>query len=78
MDITASTKLRDILREMVTAEVLLVTRVEDAGIAGFRDLYELNYRKDAFEPSRANRKATRLARTIALNINGKVEALVMS
>jgi hypothetical protein len=78
MDIVPSTKLRAILRELVADEILLVTRVEDEGIAGFRDLYELNYHKASFEPSHPNRRSAKMARTIKATINGKVEALQLS
>ena len=47
MDITASTKLRQILAEMAYAETLTCVREDNAGIAGYRFVYSLNDHKDA-------------------------------
>lgn len=77
MDITPSTKLRKILAEMVTAKLLEVEEVKDAGIAGFRNLYSLNDEREAFAEKHPSRRATKIERSIRLNINGKVEALVL-
>lgn len=67
MDIIPSTKLRNILDEMVAEYLLIVTMESDAGIAGFRKVYELNYSKEGFSQPHANQKATRVARTIRMN-----------
>lgn len=75
MDIVASTKLRSILGEMIADGTLLFVREDDAGIAGFRVLYQLNYELTGFSEPHANRKSTRIARIIRLTIGGKVEAL---
>ena len=77
MDIVASTKLRQILAEMIAAEVVVFEKQPDAGIAGFRVLYALNYTKAGYSEPHSNRKATKQARQIRLNINGKTEALTL-
>lgn len=76
--IVASTKLRQILAEMVDTGTLTITRQDDTGIAGYRYLYELNNNNDAFSVQHTNAKSARMQRIIRLNINGKVEALQLS
>lgn len=75
MDIVPSTKLRQILAEMVASELLVFVKEENAGIAPFRIVYELNYSKAGFSEPRKNAKAARRSHALLLNINGKVEAL---
>lgn len=78
MDIRPSTKLRDILLEMVLDNTLLMSQQEDAGIAGFRVLYELNPFNDAFSEQHASPRATRMHHAIRLNTSNGVEELWLS
>jgi len=75
MDIVPSTKLRQILAEMIAADVVNFKKEPDAGIAGFRVIYSLNYQHPAFSQPHTNRRAQRIERNIRLNHGGKVETL---
>jgi len=75
MDIVPSTKLRNILMEMIEYGVLSVEEQPDAGIAGKRYLYWLKKDNQAYSDQHKNAKATKRERAIRLNHNGKVEAL---
>lgn len=76
MDIVASTKLREILTEMVFEGTLDVDRIKDAGIAGFRCLYKLNNDNQAFSPSHGNKHAIARDRVLRLNsAAGTVEVI---
>jgi hypothetical protein len=78
MDIVPSTKLRQILAEMVAAGTLRVERQQDAGIAGFRLLYELNPETEAYAWRRVDKKAEEFHRAIRLNTAHGAEMLVLS
>jgi len=75
MDIVASTKLRAILSEMVAAELLRKVDEPNAGVCGFRAVYELNYAKTGYSEPHKNQHAVKQERFLRLNIGGKVEAL---
>jgi hypothetical protein len=77
MDIRPSTKLRQILAEMVNDGLLVFVKEDNAGVCGFRVVYELNYTKTGFSEPRENRKAVRRERQITLNINGKREGAIL-
>ncbi|HSS97577.1 MAG TPA: hypothetical protein VLK33_11130 [Terriglobales bacterium] len=78
MDIRPSTKLRQILAEMVADELLVTVREDNAGVCGFRLVYELNYAKPGYSEPHENRHAVKQERAIRLNMSGKTELLVMS
>lgn len=75
MDIVPSTKLRQILAEMIADETLVAVKEDNAGVCGFRMVYELNYAKTGYSEPHENRRAAKKERFIRLNIGGKVEAL---
>jgi len=78
MDITASTKLRLILRELARDGLLAIEKVDDAGIAGFREIYSLNELLPAFSDPHPSRKAARRERLLTLHSVRGVETLVLS
>lgn len=78
MNIVPSTKLRQILAEMVAAKTLSCEKQDDAGIAGFRFLYELSAENPAYEWRRVDKKAVDFHRTIKLNTRSGAETLALS
>ena len=77
MNIRPSTKLRKILAEMIEDELLRCVKEPNAGVCGFRMVYELNYWREGFSKPHENRRAVRRERNITLNINGKREAALL-
>lgn len=75
MDVTASTKLRDILWEMTDDNILHFCDEEDASLLGYRTYFELNIENEAYFGAKPNPRAQRMSHAIRLNIGGKVEAL---
>lgn len=78
MDIVPSTKLREILLEMIASGTLSAEAQPDPGIAGKRYLYWLKKDNEAFSVQHSNAKATRRERFIRLNPSRTVEMLVLS
>jgi hypothetical protein len=78
MDITPSTKLRNIIDEMVSQGLLISERVEDTGIAGFRTLYSLNVGTEGFAFPHHWTKHAKRQHEIRLNPARSEERLVLS
>lgn len=70
MDITASTKLRDILWEMTDDNILHFYDEADASLLGYRTYFELNLENEAYFGARPNPRAERIHHAIVLNIHG--------